>query len=76
MDLGRGVRVDAVCPSLVRTEKTEDITTRETRRWIPFGAPRDGIRHCLFASDNTSFMTCANVAIDGAVSASNGLPPL
>ena len=85
MDLGRkGVRVNAVCPSLTRTGMTEDmmddkeLLTKFAER-IPLGRvcePREVAAVIAFlASEDASFMTGANVAVDGGVSASNGQPP-
>jgi meso-butanediol dehydrogenase / (S,S)-butanediol dehydrogenase / diacetyl reductase len=86
MDLGkRGIRVNAVCPSLTRTGMTEDMfedeeKLAEFRERIPLG------RHCepeevaaviaFLASTDASFVTGAMMlAVDGGVSASNGQPP-
>lgn len=85
MDLGkRGVRVNAVCPSLTRTGMTEDmmgdkkLLAKFSER-IPLGRvcePEEIASVIAFlASDDASFMTGANVAVDGGVSASNGQPP-
>ncbi|MGY4154243.1 meso-butanediol dehydrogenase/(S,S)-butanediol dehydrogenase/diacetyl reductase [Bradyrhizobium sp. USDA 4461] len=85
MDLGkRGVRVNAVCPSLTRTGMTADmmddkeLLARFAER-IPLGRvcePEEIASVIAFlASDDASFMTGANVAVDGGVSASNGQPP-
>jgi meso-butanediol dehydrogenase/(S,S)-butanediol dehydrogenase/diacetyl reductase len=85
MDLGkRGIRVNAVCPSLTRTAMTEDMFDDEEalaafRERIPLG------RHCepeevaaviaFLASADASFITGAMIPVDGGVSASNGQPP-
>jgi meso-butanediol dehydrogenase / (S,S)-butanediol dehydrogenase / diacetyl reductase len=85
MDLGkRGVRVNAVCPSLTRTGMTEDMMDdkgllAKFAERIPLGRvcePEEIASVIAFlASDDASFMTGANVAVDGGVSASNGQPP-
>jgi len=85
MDLGKkGVRVNAVCPTLTRTGMTADMMNdgkllgRFAER-IPLGriCEPDEIASVIafLASDDASFMTGANVAVDGGVSASNGQPP-
>ncbi|MBR1194388.1 SDR family NAD(P)-dependent oxidoreductase [Bradyrhizobium sp. AUGA SZCCT0160] len=85
LDLGRkGVRINAVCPSLTRTGMTsdmmddEELLTKFAER-IPLGrvCEPDEIAAVIafLASDDASFMTGANVTGDGGVSASNGQPP-
>ena len=85
LDLGKkGIRVNGVCPSLTRTGMTEDmmddkkLLTKFAER-IPLGRvcePQEVAAVIAFlASDDASFMTGANVAVDGGVSASNGQPP-
>jgi meso-butanediol dehydrogenase/(S,S)-butanediol dehydrogenase/diacetyl reductase len=85
MDLGKkGVRVNAVCPSLTRTGMTADmmddkkLLSKFAER-IPLGRvcePREVAAVIAFlASEDASFMTGANIAVDGGVSASNGQPP-
>jgi meso-butanediol dehydrogenase/(S,S)-butanediol dehydrogenase/diacetyl reductase len=85
MDLGKkGVRVNSVCPSLTRTGMTADmmddreLLSKFAER-IPLGRvcePREVAAVIAFlASEDASFMTGANVAVDGGVSASNGQPP-
>ncbi|MBR1251876.1 SDR family oxidoreductase [Bradyrhizobium sp. AUGA SZCCT0169] len=85
LDLGRkGVRINAVCPSLTRTGMTsdmmddEELLTKFAER-IPLGrvCEPDEIAAVIafLASDDASFMTGANVTVDGGVSASNGQPP-
>jgi meso-butanediol dehydrogenase/(S,S)-butanediol dehydrogenase/diacetyl reductase len=86
LDLGsKGVRVNSVCPSLTRTGMTADMMQDEKllakfRERIPLGRvcePHEVAAVIAFlASDDASFVTGANVAVDGGVSASNGQPPL
>jgi meso-butanediol dehydrogenase/(S,S)-butanediol dehydrogenase/diacetyl reductase len=86
LDLGKkGVRVNAVCPSLTRTGMTSDMMEDEEllvkfRERIPLGRvcePHEVAAVIAFlASEDASFVTGANVAVDGGVSASNGQPPL
>jgi meso-butanediol dehydrogenase/(S,S)-butanediol dehydrogenase/diacetyl reductase len=85
MDLGKqGVRVNAVCPSLTRTGMTSDMMDDKAllakfAERIPLGRicePEEIASVIAFlASEDASFMTGANVAVDGGVSASNGQPP-
>ncbi|MDX3969167.1 MAG: SDR family oxidoreductase [Bradyrhizobium sp.] len=85
MDLGKkGIRVNAVCPTLTRTGMTEDMMEDKDllakfAERIPLGRvcePREvAVVIAFLASEDASFMTGANVAVDGGVSASNGQPP-
>lgn len=85
MDLGpQGVRVNAVCPTLTRTGMTADMMDDEAllakfRERIPLGRvcePEEIAAVIAFlASEDASFITGANIAVDGGVSASNGQPP-
>lgn len=85
LDLGnKGVRINSVCPSLTRTGMTADMMNDEEilgkfRERIPLGRvcePHEVAAVIAFlASDDASFVTGANIAVDGGVSASNGQPP-
>lgn len=86
LDLGRkGIRVNAVCPSLTRTGLTADMMGDDElmakfRERIPLGRvcePHEVAAVIAFlASDDASFVTGANITVDGGVSASNGQPAL
>jgi meso-butanediol dehydrogenase/(S,S)-butanediol dehydrogenase/diacetyl reductase len=82
---GRGVRVNAVCPSLTRSHMTEDMLKDEAlmRRFmerLPLGRPAEpediaGVVAFL-ASDDARFVNGVNLPVDGGVTASNGQPPM
>ncbi|NML17141.1 SDR family NAD(P)-dependent oxidoreductase [Azohydromonas caseinilytica] len=82
---GRGVRVNAVCPSLTRSAMTEDMLKDEAlmRRFmerLPLGRPAEpediaGVVAFL-ASDDARFVNGVNLPVDGGVTASNGQPPM
>lgn len=86
MDVGKqGIRVNAVCPSLTRTGMTEDMMHDEKllakfAERIPLGRvcePQEVAAVIAFlASEDASFITGANIAVDGGVSASNGQPQM
>jgi meso-butanediol dehydrogenase/(S,S)-butanediol dehydrogenase/diacetyl reductase len=86
LEYGRqGVRVNAVCPSLTRTEMAAGITGNETLV-ARFGdrmaleglaEPADVAGVIAFlASDDARFVTGVNLPVDGGVGASNGQPRL
>lgn len=85
LDFGaRGVRANAVCPSLTRTGMTEDMIGDEAllakfRERMPLGRvaePADIAAVVAFlASDDARFVNGANLPVDGGVMASNGQPP-
>jgi len=84
VDLGKkGIRVNSVCPSLTRTGMTKEMLKDEAlvakfKERIPLGRvcePQEVAAVIVFlASDDASFVTGANIAVDGGVSASNGQP--
>ncbi|OZI60624.1 SDR family NAD(P)-dependent oxidoreductase [Bordetella genomosp. 11] len=85
MDHGRdGVRVNAVCPSLTRTDLTKDMYANHAlmekfAERIPLGRgaePEEVASVIAFlASDDAVFVTGVNLPVDGGLSASNGQPP-
>ncbi|WP_247887429.1 SDR family oxidoreductase [Azospirillum sp. SYSU D00513] len=85
MELGpKGVRVNAVNPSLTFTAMTEDIKEDEAllakfRERIPLGRaaePEDIAGVIAFlASEDARFVNGVNLPVDGGLSASNGQPP-
>ncbi|MDG6077582.1 SDR family oxidoreductase [Erythrobacter litoralis] len=79
----KGVRVNAVCPSLTKTGMSEGIRDDERLmdaflQRIPLGRvgePEDVADVIAFlASEDARFVTGANLPVDGGVSASNGQP--
>jgi meso-butanediol dehydrogenase/(S,S)-butanediol dehydrogenase/diacetyl reductase len=85
MDHGRdGVRVNAVCPSLTRTDLTEDMYANQElmakfAERIPLGRgaePEEIAAVIAFlASEDARFVTGVNLPVDGGLGASNGQPP-
>lgn len=78
-----GVRVNAVCPSLTRSDLTEDMLedaklVAKFKERIPMtrvGEPEDVADVIAFlASDDARFVTGIAMPIDGGLSASNGQP--
>ena len=86
LDEGRhGVRVNAVNPTIVRTTMTADFFKKPELveafvARIPLGrvSEPDDIAGAIafLASDDARFVTGANLAVDGGLTASNGQPPL
>ena len=84
LDLGKkGIRVNSVCPSLTRTSMTTDMLMDQAlvakfEERIPLGRvcePEEVAAVIAFlASPDASFITGANIPVDGGVSASNGQP--
>jgi meso-butanediol dehydrogenase/(S,S)-butanediol dehydrogenase/diacetyl reductase len=80
---GQGIRVNAVCPSLTKSDMTDNIMGNESlmkafMRRIPLGRPAEPADIAgpvaFLASDDARFVTGVNLAVDGGVSASNGQP--
>jgi meso-butanediol dehydrogenase/(S,S)-butanediol dehydrogenase/diacetyl reductase len=80
----KGVRVNAVCPSLTVTGMTKDMVkdkklVAKFMERMPLGRvaqPADIAAVIAFlASDDARFVTGANIPVDGGVTASNGQPP-
>lgn len=86
LDYGdRGVRVNAVCPSLTRTGLTEDMLKDQAlverfMERLPLrrvAEPEDIAGVVAFlASDDARFINGVNLPVDGGVTASNGQPKM
>jgi meso-butanediol dehydrogenase / (S,S)-butanediol dehydrogenase / diacetyl reductase len=86
MDHGRdGIRVNAVCPSLTRTDMTEDMYQKpelmaKFAERIPLGRgaePEEVADVIAFlASHDARFVNGVNLPVDGGLTASNGQPPM
>ncbi|ABC63901.1 SDR family NAD(P)-dependent oxidoreductase [Erythrobacter litoralis] len=84
LQLGRkGIRVNAINPSITRSDMTDAITENDALvkaalRRMPLGRvaePEDIAGPTLFlSSDEARFVTGVNLAVDGGVTASNGQP--
>lgn len=84
MDFGEeGVRVNAVCPSVTRSELTEDMLGNDElmaqfRERIPLGraAEAEEVADVIafLASHDARFVNGVNLPVDGGLSASNGQP--
>ncbi|MEY8880614.1 SDR family NAD(P)-dependent oxidoreductase [Donghicola sp. XS_ASV15] len=79
-----GVRVNAVCPSLTKSEMTTGILGNDDKiqkfmERIPLGRPAEpeDIADVIafLASDDARFVNGVNLPVDGGLSASNGQPP-
>ena len=79
----KGVRVNAINPSITRSDMVEEITSNDmamaavlNRMAIKrMGEPEDIAAATVFlASEDASFITGVNLPVDGGVSASNGQP--
>jgi meso-butanediol dehydrogenase / (S,S)-butanediol dehydrogenase / diacetyl reductase len=79
----RGVRINAVCPSLTATDMTKDMVKNKKlvakfMERMPIGrmAQPDDIAAVIafLASDDARFVTGVNLPVDGGLSASNGQP--
>ncbi|WP_122770620.1 SDR family NAD(P)-dependent oxidoreductase [Pseudomonas viridiflava] len=79
-----GVRVNAVCPSLTRSELTDEMMDNDAlmakfKERIALGRPAEpediGDVIAFLASDDARFVTGVNLPVDGGLSASNGQPP-
>ena len=85
MDFGaKGVRVNAVCPSLTRSNMTEDMIAdpalvdkfMERMPLKRYAEPADIAAVVAFlASDDARFVTGVNLPVDGGLFASNSQPP-
>ena len=80
-----GVRVNAVCPSLTRSELTDDMFEKSDlmakfAERIPMGRGAEpeevGDVIVFLASHDARFINGALIPVDGGLSASNGQPPL
>lgn len=86
LDWGRdGVRVNAVNPSLIRSELSEDMFDNEKlisafKERIPLqrtGVPEDVAGPVMFlASEDAKFVSGVQLPVDGGLSAANGQPPI
>lgn len=86
LDYGRqGVRVNAVCPSLTRSNMTKEMFAnkalmRKFMERLPLGRaaePADIAGVVAFlASDDASFVNGVNLPVDGGLTASNGQPAM
>ena len=86
LDHGRdGIRINAVCPSLTRTDMTEDMYQKpelmaKFAERIPLGRgaePEEVADVIAFlASHDARFVNGVNLPVDGGLTASNGQPPM
>jgi meso-butanediol dehydrogenase/(S,S)-butanediol dehydrogenase/diacetyl reductase len=82
---GKGVRVNAVCPSLTATDMSDAITSNPAmldkfKDRIPMGRPAEpkevAAVIAFLASPDASFVNGVNLPVDGGLGASNGQPRL
>jgi len=80
---GAGVRVNAVCPSLVKTNMTANFPEAVKQKFnerIPLGRaaePEEVAAVMAFlASEDASFVNGVNIPVDGGVTASDGQPKI
>jgi len=80
-----GIRINAVCPSLTRSNLTEDMYAdpkimAKFKERIPLGRgaePEEVAGVIAFlASDDARFVNGVNLPVDGGLTASNGQPPM
>ncbi|MFC7513678.1 SDR family NAD(P)-dependent oxidoreductase [Herbaspirillum sp. GCM10030257] len=80
-----GIRITAVCPSLTRSNMTDDMFAdpammAKFRERIPLarGAEPEEVAGVIafLASDDARFINGVNLPIDGGLTASNGQPPM
>ncbi|WP_414980876.1 SDR family NAD(P)-dependent oxidoreductase [Congregibacter sp.] len=80
---GMGIRVNAINPSITRSDMVEGITSNDALMQAfmqrvalgRIGEPEDIAAAAAFlASEDASFITGVNLPVDGGVSASNGQP--
>lgn len=84
MDHGlSGVRINAVCPSLVKTNMTKDFDAAVQEKFnerIPLGRPAQPEEvasvMAFLASDDARFINGACIPVDGGVTASDGQPKI
>lgn len=84
LDYGaEGVRINAVCPSITRSDLTQGITGNEALMEkfadrLPLGRPAEaaevGDVIAFLASGDARFVNGVNLPVDGGLSASNGQP--
>ena len=80
-----GIRINAVCPSLTRSNMTDDMFAdpammAKFRERIPLarGAEPEEVAGVIafLASDDARFINGVNLPVDGGLTASNGQPPM
>ena len=86
LDYGRrGVRVNAVCPSLTRSNMTREMLEDKAlmakfMERLPLGRPAEpsdiAAVVAFLASEDAAFVNGVNLPVDGGLSASNGQPPM